>query len=59
MQDSLSHQLNETICSDLEEFRDRLAAVEAAMEMTAKKGRTRGLRVKRPGEIVVARNRSC
>ena len=38
MQDSLSHQLNETICSDLEEFPDRLAAVEAAMEMTAKEG---------------------
>ena len=40
MQDSLSHQTTwiETICSDLEEIRDRLAAVEAAMEMTAKEG---------------------
>ncbi|KAJ5117340.1 hypothetical protein N7448_010972 [Penicillium atrosanguineum] len=41
MQDSLSHQLNDTICSDLEEFRDRLAAVDVAMEITAKDGRAR------------------
>ena len=42
MQDSLSHQLNETICSDLEEFCDRLATVEVAMELTAKEGENTG-----------------
>jgi hypothetical protein len=40
MQNSLSNQTtwNETIRSDLDEIRSRLAAVEAAIEMTAKEG---------------------
>ncbi|KAJ6134754.1 hypothetical protein N7523_001076 [Penicillium sp. IBT 18751x] len=40
MQNSLSNQTtwNETIRSDLDEIRSRLAAVEAAIEMTTKEG---------------------
>ena len=40
MQNSLSSQTtwNETIRSDLDEIRSRLAAVEAAIDVTARKG---------------------